>query len=79
MPLRAGDVLVVAQGGGGGYGDPLTRDPALVAGDVRDGYVSLLHALRDYGVVFNGDGRTIDVLGTERERVMRRRERNAVE
>ena len=79
MPLRAGDVLVVEQGGGGGYGDPLTRDPALVAADVRDEYVSLLHALRDYGVVFNDDGRTIDVLGTERERAMRHRERNAVE
>jgi N-methylhydantoinase B/oxoprolinase/acetone carboxylase alpha subunit len=79
IPLRAGDVLVVTQGGGGGYGDPLSRDPALVAADVRDGYVSLLHALRDYGVVFNDDGRTIDVLGTERERAIRNRHRHAVQ
>ena len=79
MPLRAGDVLVVTQGGGGGYGDPLLRDPALVAADVRDGYVSLRRALKDYGVVFNDDGRTIDVAATENERAMRVRERRTVQ
>jgi N-methylhydantoinase B len=79
MPLRAGDVLVVTQGGGGGYGDPLLRDPALVAADVRDGYVSLRRVLKDYGVVFNDDGRTIDVAATENERAMRVRERRAVQ
>ena len=79
MPLRAGDVLVVTQGGGGGYGDPLLRDPALVAADVRDGYVSLRRVLKDYGVVFNDDGRTIDVAATQNERAMRVRERRAVQ
>ena len=78
MPLRPGDVLVVTQGGGGGYGDPLLRDPTLVAADVRDGYVSLRCALKDYGVVFNDDGRTIDAAATEKERAMRGRERRTV-
>ena len=79
MPLQAGDVLVVTQGGGGGYGDPLARDPALVAADVRDGYVSLRCALEDYGVVFNDDGRTIDMRGTEKERATRLRDRPAIQ
>ena len=36
--------------GGGGYGDPKTRDPARVLRDVRDGIVSREAAERDYGV-----------------------------
>jgi N-methylhydantoinase B len=41
--------------GGGGWGDPLERDPERVLRDVRDGYVSLAGAARDYGVVVRGD------------------------
>ena len=37
--------------GGGGYGDPLTREPERVLADVVQGYVSLEAAERDYGVV----------------------------
>ncbi|MDQ3810731.1 MAG: hydantoinase B/oxoprolinase family protein [Chloroflexota bacterium] len=37
--------------GGGGYGDPLRRDPAAVLDDVLNGYVSIEAAARDYGVV----------------------------
>lgn len=37
--------------GGGGYGDPLERDPALVLEDVIDGYVTIERARKDYGVV----------------------------
>jgi N-methylhydantoinase B len=36
--------------GGGGYGDPLSRDPAAVVEDVRRGLVSRERALTDYGV-----------------------------
>ena len=43
--------------GGGGWGDPLERDPALVVRDVRWGKVSPEAALRDYGVVLTGSGR----------------------
>ncbi len=41
--------------GGGGWGDPFTREPRRVLEDVRDGYVSLRGAREDYGVVITGD------------------------
>ena len=37
--------------GGGGFGNPLERDPAMVLSDVVEGYVSMEGAERDYGVV----------------------------
>jgi N-methylhydantoinase B len=42
--------------GGGGFGDPLHRDAALVARDVRLGYVSIDSARVDYGVALRADG-----------------------
>ncbi len=54
-------------GGGGGYGDPFSRDAAAVAADVLDGYVSIEGAARDYGVVVDSRGE-IDLAGTERLR-----------
>jgi N-methylhydantoinase B len=36
--------------GGGGYGDPRDRDPAALAEDIRNGYVTPEGARRDYGV-----------------------------
>lgn len=56
VPLRAGDAFVVRSGGGGGMGEPLERDPALVARDVRGGYVSVEAARERYGVVLTEDG-----------------------
>lgn len=38
--LKAGDVLVISGGGGGGYGDPAKRDPAAIARDRLEGYVT---------------------------------------
>jgi N-methylhydantoinase B len=49
--LDTGEVLVNNTGGGGGYGDPFEREPALVARDVRNGFVSVGAAEREYGVV----------------------------
>ncbi|MBV8408997.1 MAG: hydantoinase B/oxoprolinase family protein [Alphaproteobacteria bacterium] len=46
--------------GGGGYGDPRTRDPSSVLRDVRDGIVSVEAAARDYGVAIAVDGRSVD-------------------
>jgi N-methylhydantoinase B len=46
--------------GGGGYGDPRTRDPARVLRDVRDGVVSRASAERDYAVAIAADWRSID-------------------
>ena len=41
--------------GGGGWGDPFEREPERVKRDVRDGYVTIEGAARDYGVVVIGD------------------------
>lgn len=38
--LNEGDILVAISGGGGGYGDPATRDPKAVAHDVQEGYIT---------------------------------------
>jgi N-methylhydantoinase B len=51
--------------GGGGYGDPLERDPEIVEKDVIEGYVSLERAREDYGVVINPKTMKIDSAATE--------------
>jgi N-methylhydantoinase B len=66
FPVRAGDVVLLQSSGGGGYGDPLTRDPTAVARDVADGYVSAAKAASVYGVVL-ADGRA-DADATARRR-----------
>jgi N-methylhydantoinase B len=50
------EVWVGVSSGGGGYGDPLERDPQLVADGVHDGLISLLCAREVYGVVLQADG-----------------------
>jgi N-methylhydantoinase B len=76
VPIGAGDIVVMQSAGGGGYGDPLARDPAHVREDVRAGYVSPERARLGYGVVLmqNGD---VDLSATraERERVAEARRR----
>lgn len=57
--LRKGDLVSIQLPGGGGYGNPLERDPQLVAEDVRDGKVSIGAARTLYGVVV--DPRTLEV------------------
>jgi N-methylhydantoinase B len=54
QPLPAGSVTAYQFGGGGGYGDPLKRDPQAVLDDVLDELVSVEGAARDYGVVLTG-------------------------
>jgi N-methylhydantoinase B len=51
VPIKEGDMFTRPSAGGGGYGDPLQREPASVCEDVADGYVSITRALKDYGVV----------------------------
>jgi N-methylhydantoinase B len=62
FPLEPGDVLLMESSGGGGFGDPLTRDPAAVAADIAEGYVTAGGAERDYGVVWR-DG-AVDAAAT---------------
>ncbi|HZP36304.1 MAG TPA: hydantoinase B/oxoprolinase family protein [Methylomirabilota bacterium] len=52
FPIEVGDVVLMESSGGGGFGDPLERDPALVAADLAEGYVTPEGAERDYGVVW---------------------------
>jgi N-methylhydantoinase B len=49
--------VTFAPPGGGGYGDPFTRDPQRVLDDVVNGYVSIEAAQREYGVVIRYLGR----------------------
>jgi N-methylhydantoinase B len=55
-PVRAGELIRIRTTGGGGWGDPLERDPALVVRDVRWSKVSAGAAYDDYGVVLIGEG-----------------------
>ena len=63
VPILRGDTCIVQPAGGGGYGDPLGRDPALVAADVLGEYVSPEQAREAYGVVLDGSGR-VDAVAT---------------
>ena len=63
--------LVARSSGGGGWGDPLRRDPQRVLRDVRSGLVSRAGALRDYGVVLTEKGVDVDAAATEKERAGR--------
>ncbi|WP_439486897.1 hydantoinase B/oxoprolinase family protein [Blastomonas fulva] len=66
MPVEAGDVLHYITWGGGGWGDPLERDPQLVAREITQGLVTAAGA-RDYGVVIAPDG-SVDTPATEQLR-----------
>jgi N-methylhydantoinase B len=60
--LRKGDVYRHVMAGGGGFGEPLSRDPERVREDVLDGKVTVEHAREAYGVVFNDN--VVDVQAT---------------
>jgi N-methylhydantoinase B len=79
-PLRAGDIFRLDTPGGGGYGDPLTRDPERVLADVREGVVSREAAERDYGVILQPAGRSwaLDVTATHARRAQLRKDKGEV-
>ncbi len=73
VPIGTGDEFSRPTAGGGGFGDPLERDPELVLQDVIDDYVSIERAARDYGVVIEAVDPEIceyrvDLAATEAER-----------
>jgi N-methylhydantoinase B len=72
--LGPDDVFVFYPPGGGGYGDPLDRDPERVRQDVLRGAVTAEGALRYYGVRLTGEG-AVDAQATRRERAARMRRR----
>ena len=72
MTCRRGDVVRWVLPGGGGWGDPLDRDPERVLRDVRNELVSPAAAERDYGVVVDTGRWTVDEAATVRLRAERR-------
>ena len=68
--IPAGDRLIVEMPGGGGYGDPFARDPALVARDVYYGLIELGQAEAEYGVVLTAEGE-VNAAATHRRRASR--------
>lgn len=72
ITLQNDDVYRHVMAGGGGYGDPLQRDPEQVRADVLDGKVSIAHARDAYAVVFGPEPqRVVDVTATHELRAAR--------
>jgi N-methylhydantoinase B len=67
VAIRAGNIVVMQSAGGGGYGDPLAREPDRVRDDVRGGYVSRERARLGYGVVLTSNDE-VDMPATQAER-----------
>jgi N-methylhydantoinase B len=68
VELEPGDTISYRTCGGGGYGPPFERDPALVLRDVRDGKVSRARARDRYRVVVDTVGWVVDEAATARLR-----------
>jgi len=68
LQTAAGDVMTYLSPCGGGYGNPLERDPHKVLDDILDGYITPEHAAAAYGVavaaVDDGYGWALDPAGT---------------
>jgi N-methylhydantoinase B len=78
--IHAGDVVSMRSAGGGGFGDPLERDPARVLADVQAGYVSLARARDGYGVVLTAAGEAdLDATRAQRAALAGRRRRYHVQ
>ena len=65
--MAIGAEAIVRTGGGGGWGDPLQRDAALVAEDVAEGLISAAAARKLYGVALRGN-MSLDESATRRLR-----------
>ncbi len=77
LEVEAEDVLHFVTWGGGGWGDPLERDPALVVQEIEQGLVTVEGA-QAYGVVIAADG-SLDAAATARQRGAMRAERGAIQ
>ena len=71
VPVAAGSTVHIRTTGGGGWGDPLAREPAMVCHDVQCGLVSERAAADEYGVALTREGRRF---GFDREATARRRD-----
>ncbi|MDE0031410.1 MAG: hypothetical protein OXU42_18675, partial [Deltaproteobacteria bacterium] len=73
--LRTDDVLYMRMASGGGYGDPLDRDPEAVLRDVVNGIVSAEAAREIYGVALEQPEMRVDVAATQELRARIREQR----
>ena len=76
IPVPLNSQAIVRTGGGGGWGDPLERDAALVAADAAEGLISRRAARELYGVVLQGS-MSLDERATQRLRDQLRSRRKA--
>jgi N-methylhydantoinase B len=76
LPAGKNTVIRAETTGGGGWGDPLERDPQWVLTDVMNHYVSRKGAREDYGVVITDDDQ-VDVAATEALRAEMRKKAQA--
>ncbi|WP_436903744.1 hydantoinase B/oxoprolinase family protein, partial [Halovenus halobia] len=77
VAVEPGDKLLFSTAGGGGLGDPLERDPEVVATEVARGLITEDAAHEEYGVVLDGDG--VDEPATETRRAELRGSRDDAE
>lgn len=75
--MKEGDVYKAVSMGGGGYGDPLDRDPEMVASDVERQLVSREWAEKTWGVVIGDGGFEVDSEATAKRRDELRAERRS--
>lgn len=73
--FKENDVLYMRLGSGGGYGDPLEREPQLVFNDVINGLVSRQAAQDIYGVVLDEGSQEVNLTATQELRAVLREER----
>jgi N-methylhydantoinase B len=78
IELKKNDVLYMRTENGGGYGDPLERDPGMVAKDVKEGLVSKEAAREVYGVVVGDERHGVDSVATRRLRLELKEKRLSV-
>ena len=76
MTIRKGDVFRHVLAGGGGWGDPLERDPQAVRRDVHNELLSAARAKTDYGVIVDTKNWRVDAAASEKLRAEIRRARN---
>ena len=62
--MRKSDLISLRTGGGGGFGNPMERDPEKVLNDVANGYITAEQAKSDYGVVVDQKLEKVDVDAT---------------
>lgn len=77
--LPEGTRIVSECGGGGGYGDPLLREPGKVLREVLDGLLSAERALADYGVVVDDRTGVVDEAATRAARERLRSSNTGIE